>query len=126
MSRASRSRPLKQVEKVRRVACPAPEDGGCGAPIGKKCTSAAGGDRQSNHFARIRAHRKAFPPVPSIRAEGGPARDHYGREHAAGPSGASYGGTCPRCDEPLTTGGDGIVNTSRGWIHRACAPGADE
>lgn len=127
MPRRRRTNGLDQVQKVQRVPCP-PQIGrliGCGADKGAPCVDPNGKPRESNHQARIKAHKIAFPAVESVHIGTSGARDHYGREHAATPSGAAYGGPCPRCDESLSVG-SGIVKTSRGWIHRACAPGAEE
>lgn len=123
------SRRLSPAAKVRRVACPetyGPRQlKGCGAPAGEPCRNPDGTPRTSNHQARVKAHKAAFPPVESIHAAGGAARDHYGREHAVGHGPAAHGSICPRCDEQMLTT-DAMVKTPRGWIHRACAPGADD
>ena len=111
---------MKRAQKVRRVACP-----DCTAAAGAPCAYPNGQRRATNHIARVKAHTKAYPPVPSIHADGGAARDYYGREHKTPAGRAAYGTLCPRCDEPMQGTGD-MVKTSRGWIHRACAPGGDD
>lgn len=123
---------LSQAEKVRRVECPptigygASAKTGCGAAVGEKCRDAKGVERDANHAARVKAHKIAYPAVESIHVGGGAARDHYGREHSAAPSGARFDAPCPRCDESLAIGGKRPVKTSRGWMHPQCAPGADD
>lgn len=114
----------RRAAKVRKVAalaaCPK-----CGADKSSPCVDTTG-----NHRERVtaagkvnQAHREQFSdrhddPLGE--------RDHYGRQHqSAGGPGAAYGGDCDRCGNPMREA-RGMVQTSRGWIHRACAPGAND
>lgn len=123
-----RRRPNGQVAKVRRVACPAnPAYGppGCGAPAGEKCRNDDGTEREANHKARIKAHKREYPTHESIHVSQDTARDYYGRAHE-GTSGALYDQPCVRCDESLTIGQGRPVKTKRGYVHALCASGADD
>jgi hypothetical protein len=95
---------VKRATKIRRVTCPE-----CDAAPGARCMDGVY-TRDANHQARVKAHQKAFPPIPRGEAPAGVL--------------AWFDGDCARCPERIQRHVHQVVQRKGSWIHTSCASGS--